>query len=106
MSIFKGSEDLFIPYQNVCKIGQDVILVELNLTEYRNFKTSTFSEVSTLQYTSNSGDSGGIVYALTKATNTRYTVGINLGSITYNGITYGACIKAYLINQTFGLTRY
>lgn len=34
------------------------------------------------------------------------TVGINLGSITYNGITYGACIKAYLINQTFGLTRY
>ena len=43
---------------------------------------------------------------LTKATNTRYTVGINLGSITYNGITYGACIKAYLINQTFGLTRY
>ena len=57
VSIFKGSEDLFIPYQNVCKIGQDVILVELNLTEYRNFKTSTFSEVSTLQYTSNSGGS-------------------------------------------------
>lgn len=55
VSIFKGSEDLFIPYQNVCKIGQDVILVELNLTEYRNFKTSTFSEVSTLQYGPNSG---------------------------------------------------
>ena len=55
VSIFKGSEDLFIPYQNVCKIGQDVILVELNLTEYRNFKTSTFSEVSTLQYSPNSG---------------------------------------------------
>ena len=65
-----------------------------------------YKDVILAKYTSNSGDSGGIVYALTKATNTRYTVGINLGSITYNGITYGACIKAYLINQTFGLTRY
>lgn len=65
-----------------------------------------YKDVILAKYTSNSGDSGGIVYALTKATNTRYTVGINLGSITYNGITYGACIKAYLINQIFGLTRY
>lgn len=65
-----------------------------------------YKDVILAKYTSNSGDSGGIVYALTKATNTRYTVGINLGRITYNGITYGACIKAYLINQTFGLTRY
>ncbi|MGN1227109.1 MAG: YlmC/YmxH family sporulation protein [Christensenellales bacterium] len=47
MTLFKGGEDLFIPYHNVCKIGQDVILVELNFTEYRNFKTSTFSDVST-----------------------------------------------------------
>ena len=56
-----------------------------------------YKDVILAKYTSNSGDSGGIVYALTKATNTRYTVGINLGSITYNGVTYGACIKAYFV---------
>ena len=56
--------------------------------------------------TGGSGDSGGIVYALTKSTNTRYTVGINLGRIEVNGTIYGGCIKAYMINQTFGLTRY
>lgn len=72
------------------------------LTQHKNYLQGCYIG----KYTSNSGDSGGIVYALTKATNTRYTVGINLGSITYNGVTYGACIKAYLINQTFGLTRY
>ena len=44
INIFKGGEDIFIPYRNVCKIGQDVILVELNFTEFRNFKTTTFSE--------------------------------------------------------------
>lgn len=46
LSFFKGGEDLFVPYHNVCKIGQDVILVELNFTEYKNFKTTTFSDVS------------------------------------------------------------
>lgn len=63
-------------------------------------------DVILARYTSKSGDSGGIVYALTKSTNTRYTVGINLGSITINGAVYGGCIKAYMINQTFGITRY
>lgn len=47
-SIFKGVEEIFIPYQNICKIGKDVILVELNLTETRNFKVDKFSDVSTL----------------------------------------------------------
>lgn len=28
--LFKGREDLFIPYQCICKIGLDTILVELN----------------------------------------------------------------------------
>ena len=44
--IFKSVEEIFIPYHNVCKIGKDVILVELNVTECRNFKACTFSEVS------------------------------------------------------------
>ncbi len=28
-NFFKSSNDVFIPYQNICKIGIDVILVEL-----------------------------------------------------------------------------
>ena len=28
--VFKGREDIFIPYQCICKIGLDTILVELN----------------------------------------------------------------------------
>lgn len=28
-SLFKSQNDIFIPYQNICKIGSDVILVEL-----------------------------------------------------------------------------
>lgn len=28
-NLFKSSENLFIPYQNICKIGDDVILVEV-----------------------------------------------------------------------------
>ena len=28
-NIFKSSDDIFIPYNNVCKIGDDVILVEI-----------------------------------------------------------------------------
>ena len=47
-SIFRGVEEVFIPYQNICKIGKDVILVELNMTEVRNFKVDKFSDVATL----------------------------------------------------------
>lgn len=58
------------------------------------------------EYATQYGDSGGIVYALTSSINKRSTVGINKGSTVINGKTYGVCIKAYLINQTFGLSRY
>ncbi len=30
LNIFKSSEEIYIPYCNICKIGQDTILVELN----------------------------------------------------------------------------
>ena len=48
-SFFRGAEEIFIPYQNICKIGKDVILVELNLTEARNFKVDKFSDVAILK---------------------------------------------------------
>lgn len=28
-SMFKGGHELFIPYENICKVGSDTILVEL-----------------------------------------------------------------------------
>lgn len=33
---FKGGKDLFIPFNCVCKIGVDVILVELYINENKN----------------------------------------------------------------------
>lgn len=77
-----------------------------NGTDLAEDSSNKAKDVILARYTSTSGDSGGIVYALTKSTNTRYTVGINLGRIEVNGTIYGGCIKAYMINQTFGLTRY
>lgn len=62
-------------------------------------------------YVSEDGDSGGIVYAYQSSNNTRYTVGINKGRISLRepngeiGI-YAICVKAYIINQRLGLTRY
>lgn len=57
-----------------------------------------------------SGDSGGIVYAYTSSINKRSTVGIIMGIAPYvvNGkpSPKGVCVKAYLINQTFGIKRY
>ena len=57
------------------------------------------------------GDSGGIVYALNKQTNVRYTVGIISGQcdLYENGQIpnkYGFCCKAEVINRLFGLERY
>lgn len=56
------------------------------------------------------GDSGGIVYALTRNINKRWTVGIAVGtvnSIVGNDTTIlGICCKAYLINKEFGIQRY
>ena len=33
-NLFKSAEDIFIPYQNVCRIGDDVILVQLCLNTF------------------------------------------------------------------------
>lgn len=38
-SIFKQAQEIFIPYKNICKIGEDVILVELyNLPQVKKSK--------------------------------------------------------------------
>ena len=63
-------------------------------------------DVYLASYTSKSGDSGGIVYALCSAHNQRLTVGINIGSAKINRTTYGMCVKASNINRIFGLTIY
>ena len=53
INFFKSTENLFIPYQNICKIGEDVILVEvysqnarvkgLNVPNYENTEVSNGS---------------------------------------------------------------
>ncbi|MBQ7308330.1 MAG: YlmC/YmxH family sporulation protein [Clostridia bacterium] len=37
-NLFKSGEDIYIPYQNVCKIGDDVILVQLCLNTFSSGK--------------------------------------------------------------------
>jgi hypothetical protein len=69
-------------------------------------KKVLLQDVYLATYTSKSGDSGGIVYALRSAHNQRLTVGINIGSAKINRTTYGMCVKASNINRIFGLTRY
>lgn len=32
LSLFKQKEDIFIPYHNICKIGEDTVLVQLTPT--------------------------------------------------------------------------
>lgn len=60
-------------------------------------------DVYLASYTSKSGDSGGIVYALRSAHNQRLTVGINIGSARINGTTYGMCVKTSNINKFLDL---
>lgn len=37
-SFFKNNQDIFIPFNKICKIGKDVILVELNPLNNPNIK--------------------------------------------------------------------
>ena len=37
-SIFKSCSDIFIPYNNICKIGEDVILVEVFNIDHKDRK--------------------------------------------------------------------
>ena len=46
-SIFKPSQEIFIPYNNICKIGEDVMLVEL----YNLPKSSKSKKVGVLKNT-------------------------------------------------------
>lgn len=74
-------------------------------------KKQTLADVILMTCVPVEGDSGGIVYALTKSSNKRSTVGINVGSLKIDysdgsSATYGICCKAYLINRTFNISRY
>lgn len=34
-NLFKSNENIFIPYQNICKMGEDVVLVEICVSNAR-----------------------------------------------------------------------
>lgn len=62
----------------------------------------TITNVTSATYDSEQGDSGGVVYSYISSTNTRYTVGVHLGS---DG-TYAYYSKANEINYAFNTNRY
>lgn len=39
LHIFKNDNDMFIPYNRICKIGKDIILVDIIMQENYNCKT-------------------------------------------------------------------
>ncbi len=41
-NIFKTADDIFIPYSNVCKIGDDVILVEIFVQNQKSGKQKPY----------------------------------------------------------------
>lgn len=59
-SLFKANSDFFIPYNRICKIGQDIILVELttnqinslsvNSAEQKNSSKPTFDNLNNFNY--------------------------------------------------------
>lgn len=62
----------------------------------------THTNLTSADYSSSGGDSGGIVYSYVSSTNTRYTLGIHcaaVGSTRYY-------IKADEINSALGTSRY
>lgn len=38
LTLFKSSSNIFIPYHRICKIGKDVILVDINTASQQNVK--------------------------------------------------------------------
>lgn len=59
-NLFKANSDFFIPYNRICKIGQDIILVELttnqinslsvNPAEQKNTSKPTFDNLNNFNY--------------------------------------------------------
>lgn len=62
----------------------------------------TYTDVTTADYSSDGGDSGGIVYSYVSSTNTRYT----LGTHSFSDGTTRSFIKADNTNSALGLSRY
>lgn len=48
--LFKNTENLFIPYQNICKIGDDVILVEIfsQNVKVKGLSTNAYTQSATI----------------------------------------------------------
>lgn len=64
----------------------------------------THTNLTSANYTSAAGDSGGIVYSYVSSTNTRYTLGIHTGEYLAEGIRYYS--KASNILSGLNITRY
>ena len=54
--LFRASEDIFIPWCNIAKIGNDVILVSLDVTSITNVAKSADMRLGDLTRESTAGD--------------------------------------------------
>lgn len=63
-----------------------------------------FTDMTSANYTSNEGDSGGIIYTYLSSKNVRYTVGIHHGSVP--GGNTAVFTKASNALSILGLERY
>ena len=64
----------------------------------------TFTNLTSAEYDSNEGDSGGIIYTYISSTETRYTVGIHKGATNTSGLK--VFTKANLALSALGVERY
>lgn len=64
----------------------------------------THTNLTSTNYNSAAGDSGGIVYSYVSSTNTRYTLGIHTGEYLAEGIRYYS--KASIVLSGLNVTRY
>lgn len=77
-------------------------ILSTDATVYDPQFQTTFTNLTTADYHTAGGDSGGIIYTYISSTNTRYTVGINKG--VKDGIAY--FVKADLALDGLGVSRY
>lgn len=75
-------------------------IISTNAVE--EFNGHAYTNLTTAQYTSDNGDSGGIIYTYISKDEIRYTVGVHLGRA--NGVKYFS--KADYVLSTLNVSRY
>lgn len=88
-----------------CKTGNSGGYIKsTNITVLDDNGNERFINMTSTDYESDGGDSGGIVYTLIKSSNTRYTVGVHHGRSKDGKLAIYS--KADNVLNTLGVERY